>query len=98
MPIQIPPPHQTLEIVAGDGAVLRVRRHGRPDAGLRLFIANGNGFAVDGYYPFWGPLADEFEVVAFDFRNHGRNPPAASGRDGHTYAQMTLDLERVVRE
>jgi hypothetical protein len=20
-----------------------------------------------------------------DFRNHGQNPPAASGRDGHTY-------------
>jgi pimeloyl-ACP methyl ester carboxylesterase len=63
-----------------------------------LFIANGNGFAVDGYYPFWGPLADRFEVVAFDFRNHGANPRATSGKDGHTYAQMTLDLERVVRE
>ncbi len=82
----------------GDGAVIRVRRHGQTEAGVRLFVSNGNGFAIDGYYPFWGPLADRFEVVAFDFRNHGQNPPAASGRDGHTYAQMTLDLERVVRE
>jgi pimeloyl-ACP methyl ester carboxylesterase len=80
----------------GDGAIVRVRRHGRPD-GLRLLVSNGNGFAVDGYYPFWGPLADRFDVIAFDVRNHGRNPLATSGRDGHTYAQMTLDLERVVR-
>jgi pimeloyl-ACP methyl ester carboxylesterase len=98
MQIQVPAPHQTLELVMGDGAVIRVRRHGRTEAGVRLFVSHGNGFAIDGYYPFWGPLGDRFEVVAFDVRNHGQNPPAASGRDGHTYAQMALDLERVVRE
>jgi pimeloyl-ACP methyl ester carboxylesterase len=80
-----------------DGAVIRIRRHGR-GGGTRLFLANGNGFAIDGYYPFWGPLAERFELIVFDFRNHGCNPPAASGKDGHTYAQMTLDLERVRRE
>jgi pimeloyl-ACP methyl ester carboxylesterase len=80
----------------GDGALVRVRRYARPGA-VRLFLANGNGFATDGYYPFWGPLAAQFELIVFDARNHGWNPPAASGRDGHTYAQMTLDLERVVR-
>ena len=81
----------------GDGAIIRVRRHGRP-GGTRLFISNGNGFAADGYYPFWGPLGERFELVVFDFRNHGQNPPATSGKDGHTYAQMTLDLERLRRE
>lgn len=81
----------------GDGAIVRVRLHGRP-AGTRMFVSGGNGFAIDGYYPFWGPLGDRFELIVFDFRNHGRNPRAASGRDGHTYAQMTLDLERVCRE
>lgn len=45
------------------------------------------------HYPFWGPLAERFELIAFDFRNHGSNPPAASGKDGHTYAQMALDLD-----
>src|SRR5687767_7466555 len=92
----IPEPRETLEVAMGDGATIRVRRHGRPD-GIRLFVSNGNGFAVDGYYPFWGALTDRFDVIAFDFRNHGANPPAPSGRDGHTYAQMTLDLERVRR-
>jgi pimeloyl-ACP methyl ester carboxylesterase len=81
----------------GDGAVVVVRRYARPGA-VRLFLSNGNGFAIDGYWPFWGPLAERFELIVFDVRNHGRNPLAASGRDGHTYAQMTLDLERVVRE
>src|SRR5438128_9359828 len=92
----VPPPDATLVLAMGDGAIIRVRRYARAGA-TRLFLSNGNGFAIDGYHPFWGPLADQFELIAFDFRNHGQNPVAASGRDGHTYAQMTLDLERVVR-
>jgi pimeloyl-ACP methyl ester carboxylesterase len=93
----LPAPRETFDVVMGDGAIVRVRCHGRAD-GTRLFVSHGNGFAADGYYPFWGPLADRFEVVVFDARSHGVNPRAASGRDGHTYAQMALDLERVVRE
>lgn len=96
MDIRVPEPREAFDLVMGDGAVIRVRCHGRA-GGVRLLVSNGNGFAVDGYYPFWGPLAERFEVVAFDMRNHGQNPRAASGRDGHTYAQMVLDLERVVR-
>jgi hypothetical protein len=92
----IPSQREGFDVVMGDEAIIRVRRHGRPD-GIRLFISNGNGFATDGYYPFWGPLTDDFGVIVFDFRNHGANPLAASGKDGYTYAQMTLDLERVRR-
>jgi len=95
--LEVPQPRDAFDLVMGDGAVVRVRRHGRPD-GTRLYVSNGNGFAVDGYWPFWGPLGERFDVVVFDMRNHGQNPRAASGRDGHTYAQMALDLERVVRE
>jgi len=94
--IEIAPPGETLDLTMGDGAVIRARWYPRPGA-VRLYLSNGNGFAIDGYYSFWGPLLDRFEIVAFDFRSHGQNPPAASGRDGHTYAQMALDLERVVR-
>ena len=93
---EVPPADDSLDVTMGDGAVVRVRRFARPDA-VRLFVSNGNGFAIDGYYPFWGPLRERFEVVAFDVRNHGRNPPASSGADGHTYAQMALDLEVLVR-
>ena len=97
MSLEVPAPRETFDLVMGDGAVVRVRRHGRAE-GTRLVISHGNGFAVDGYYPFWGPLCERFDVIVFDTRNHGQNPRAASGGDGHTYAQMTLDLERVVRE
>jgi pimeloyl-ACP methyl ester carboxylesterase len=96
MDIEVPAPHDAFDVAMGDGAVVRVRRHGRA-GGVRLYVSHGNGFAVDGYYPFWGPLAERFEVIAFDVRNHGQNPRAFSGLDGHTYAQMTLDLERIVR-
>jgi pimeloyl-ACP methyl ester carboxylesterase len=96
MKLHVPPPHEILDLVMGDGAITRIRHYVRHDA-VRLFVSNGNGFAVDGYYPFWGPLTERFEIVAFDVRNHGQNPLASSGRDGHTYAQMTLDLEGVVR-
>jgi pimeloyl-ACP methyl ester carboxylesterase len=97
MVIQIPPPSETVDLTMGDGAVVRVRRYARAGA-VRVFLSNGNGFAIDGYYPFWGELRERFELIVFDARNHGRNPPAASGRDGHTYAQMALDLQLVFRE
>ncbi len=97
MPLEIPAPHDVLELTMGDGAIIRVRRHGKA-GGPRIMLAGGNGFAADGYFAFWGPLCDAFELAVFDFRNHGQNPTAQSGRDGHTYAQMTLDLERVFHE
>jgi pimeloyl-ACP methyl ester carboxylesterase len=90
----VPVPIEIFDVALGDGATLRVRRHGGP-ARTRVFVSNGNGFAIDGYAPFWAPLTERFEVIAFDVRNHGANPRASSGKDGHTYAQMTLDLERV---
>jgi pimeloyl-ACP methyl ester carboxylesterase len=98
MTLTIPEPRDVYDLTMGDGATIRVRRHGNPDAKARIFIANGNGFAIDGYYAFWGPLCERFDMAVFDFRNHGWNPPAESGFDGHTYAQMTLDLDRVLRE
>jgi pimeloyl-ACP methyl ester carboxylesterase len=95
---EIPAPRDVYDLTMGDGATIRVRRHGNPDAPARIFLGNGNGFAADGYFPFWGPLCERFDLAVFDFRNHGWNPPAESGSDGHTYAQMTLDLDRVLRE
>jgi pimeloyl-ACP methyl ester carboxylesterase len=96
MALAVPAPRDAFDLLTGDGAVVRVRRHGRPE-GTRLVISHGNGFAIDGYFPFWGPFCERFDVVVFDMRNHGQSPRAASGKDGHTYAQMALDLERLVR-
>ncbi len=72
-----------------DGAEIQIRRGGNPD-GVRLFITNGNGFAIDGYRVFWEPLLADFDLVLFDMRNHGRN--ADAGGDGHNYRQFARDV------
>ena len=69
-----------------------MRRHGNP-RGNRLIVSHGNGFASDGYVAFWSRFLADFEVVVFDARNHGWNPPADPPH--HDYAHMARDLERV---
>jgi pimeloyl-ACP methyl ester carboxylesterase len=62
---------------------------------VRLLVTHGNGFAADAYYPYWRHLLSRFDVVVFDFRNHGQNVPVVPAN--HTYAQLTRDLERVLQ-
>ena len=71
-----------------------MRRHGNPD-GVRLLVTHGNGFAADAYFPYWQHLLPKFDVLVFDFRNHGQNMPVVP--PNHTYEQLTRDLERVVQ-
>ena len=75
-----------------DGAIIRIRQHGKPD-GPRLVLSHGNGLAIDGYFPFWGPLRERYEVVVFDFRNHGHNPFHRD--DAHEWPRFILDMEVV---
>ncbi|HEX5282036.1 MAG TPA: alpha/beta hydrolase [Micropepsaceae bacterium] len=75
-----------------DGATILIRRGGNPD-GIRLFLSHGNGFAIDGYRVFWDPLLEQFDVILFDMRNHGRNQLA--GGDGHNYLQFAKDIGSV---
>ena len=96
MSFEIPAPADSFDLTMEDGAIIRIRRHGKTDAPVRLFVSHGNGFAVDGYLPFWGPLAERYDLVIFDFRNHGRNPP--SDPANHHYAQMARDLEQVYQD
>lgn len=91
--LQVPQPHAVIDIALDDGSLIKVRRHGNP-AGPRLFISHGNGFAADAYLPFWGLLAAGFDIILFDFRNHGWNPRSAP--EHHNYAQMVRDLDVVI--
>jgi pimeloyl-ACP methyl ester carboxylesterase len=92
MRLEVPAPHQTFEVALEDGARIKVRRHGRAD-GVRLFISHGNGFAIDGYLPYWQHFLVDYDVIIFDFRNHGQNVPVTPAN--HTYAQLSRDLEHV---
>ena len=87
-----PSPNSIIEVAGEGSGVIRVRRHGNAK-GARLIVGHGNGFAIDGYIAFWGRFFDEFEVIAFDARNHGWNAPADP--PGHDYAHMARDLDRV---
>jgi len=56
--------------------VTTLRQHGNP-SGPRLVISHGSGLAVDLYYPFWLLLADDFDLMVYDLRNHGWNSVGA---------------------
>ncbi|MDE2851835.1 MAG: alpha/beta hydrolase [Acidobacteriota bacterium] len=70
---KVPEPLALDEVRLDEETVTTVRRHGRPDAPLRLVLSHGNGLAIDAYYPFWSLLADEFDLVVYDVRSHGWN-------------------------
>ena len=69
---EIPEPLSVCEVRPDAGTVITLRRHGNP-AGPRLVLSHGNGLAVDLYYPFWSRLADDFDLIIHDLRNHGWN-------------------------
>ena len=94
MQFEIPSPSTTFEVPLDDGARILMRRHGNPN-GIRLLITHGNGFAADAYYPYWRHLLSKFDVLVFDFRNHGQNVPVEPSN--HHYEQLSRDLEHVVQ-
>jgi pimeloyl-ACP methyl ester carboxylesterase len=93
MTFEVPQPAAEFELAMDDGATTVVRRHGDPGRPVRLFLSHGNGFAIDGYAPFWAPLGERFDLIVFDFRNHGRNP--RSDPANHHYRQMARDLATI---
>lgn len=77
-----------INVLSTDGASLSVRRIAAGDK-PRLLLSHGNGFAIDGYRAFWSLLAQDFEIVLFDLRNHGSSGPTAV--EAHTIEAMAAD-------
>lgn len=92
---EVPEPLSTHEFLMDDGAVITLRRHGNPD-GPRLVLSHGNGLAIDLYYPFWSLLADEFDLIVHDLRNHGWNP--VSTQANHSIPTFVGDHDRILEE
>ena len=86
--LTVPAPLAIADLTMADGAVIRLRRHGNP-AGPRIALSHGNGLAIDAYLPFWSLLRARYDIVLFDQRNHGENPP--HGASGHNWDRMTRD-------
>jgi hypothetical protein len=91
----VPPPAAAATLVMKDGALIRLRRYGRTGR-TRLVLSHGNGLAINAYAPFWLPLAQDYDVVVFDMRNHGENP--LHKLDGHTWDNFFLILKRSFKE
>ncbi len=98
-PWKIPAPLSTCDVQLDEGTVTTVRRHGNPH-GPRLVLSHGNGLAIDLYFPFWSMLANDFDLMVYDIRNHGSNKVGAQ-RDHNIPALISdhdLILDAVVRE
>ncbi len=88
----LPEPLATADVRTGDGTIIVLRRHGNPD-GQRLVLSHGSGLATDVYYPFWSLLTERFDLVLYDFRNHGWS--ARSDILSHNIATFVADDRHV---
>jgi len=88
----VPPPSARADLTMKDGAVIRLRRYGKPGA-TRIVLGHGNGLAINAYAPFWLPLAERFDLVVFDMRNHGETP--LHTQEGHVWENFFSDIEEV---
>ena len=89
---EIPTPIAVAEVEMDDGTKIVLRRYGNPN-GTRLVLSHANGFGTDAYYPFWSLLLERFDVVLFDFRNHGWNRVGSQTK--HSIPTFLRDLTRV---
>jgi pimeloyl-ACP methyl ester carboxylesterase len=92
--LEVPPPTSIDDINMGDGAMIRLRRYGKPGR-TRLALSHGNGLAISAYAQFWLPLAPHFDLVVFDIRNHGENPLHQPQR--HTWPVIFADFDEIFR-
>ncbi len=91
-PFTLPAPSARADLTMKDGAIIRLRRYGKPGA-TRIVLGHGNGLAINAYAPFWLPLAESYDLVAFDMRNHGENP--LHTQEGHIWENFFSDIEEV---
>ena len=90
---KIPEPLSVCEVRLDDETIIPVRRYGNP-AGSRLVLSHGNGLAIDLYYPFWSLLADDFDLMVYDLRNHGWN--AVGLQQEHNMPTLIHDHDRIL--
>ena len=91
---EIPEPLSVCDVRLDEETVTTVRRHGNANADLRVVMSHGSGFAIDLYYPFWSLLADEFDLLVYDLRNHGWNSVGA--RRDHNIPTLIHDHDLIL--
>lgn len=89
----IPEPIATLDVKLDSRTEISVRRYGRPE-GTRIVLTHGAGLAADLYFPFWTLLTDQYDVMIYDLRNHGRNRVGA--RKDHNLPTLVRDHDNIL--
>ncbi|MCY4529608.1 MAG: alpha/beta hydrolase [Chloroflexi bacterium] len=89
----IPEPLSKVDVRVDEDTVITLRRHGNPE-GRRLVLTHGNGLSIDLYYPFWSLLADDFDLIVYDLRNHGWNP--VSTLENHNIPTLVNDHDLIM--
>ncbi len=89
----LPEPQSVDDVPVDDETRIVLRRHGNP-SGPRLILSHGNGLAIDLYMPFWSLLADEFDLVLYDLRNHGWN--TVTPLDQHNIPTLVRDHDILI--
>lgn len=65
------------EVVTDDGTVLRVHTYG-PEDGEPIVLVHGWTCSIEYWYPQINALADNYRVIAYDLRGHGRSTVGAN--------------------
>ena len=89
----LPEPLETHDVRVDTDTVITLRRHGNPE-GRRIVLSHGNGLAIDLYYPFWSLLANDFDLIVYDLRNHGWN--ASSSLKDHNLPTLVSDHDTIM--
>ena len=92
---KVPEPLSTHDVRVDDETLITLRRHGNPE-GPRLVLSHGNGLSIDLYYPFWSLLEDDFDLIAYDLRNHGWN--TATSMRNHNLPTFVHDHDVIMEE
>ena len=90
---KVPEPLSAYDVRLDDHTVTTVRQHGNT-MGPRLVLSHGNGLAIDLYFPFWSLLADDYELIVYDIRNHGWN--GVDGRNDHNIPTLIHDHDLIL--
>ncbi len=91
-PLSTLPPSQTVVVSASDGTLLHAEVYG--STGPTLVLIHGWSTALRLWTPVLAGLTEQFRVVAYDLRGHGRSSTAQSG--GYSLDTLGDDLEAVL--
>ena len=87
------PPSRTLTVRAADGTALHTEVFGRPD-GYPIVLTHGITCAIRAWTYQIADLSNDYRVIAFDHRGHGRS--GVPKRGGYSLKHLASDLDSVL--